>query len=139
MRLTRVHLEIDPASIRLPIIALVDVVLFLLLYFMIAGSLAREEADLTAAVQAMASEGARGADLTNQVVSVEVEGREVRFRLGARTLRDRAQLESALAGLPKDIGVTVRADDDVPVDAVAAALQACHDAGFEKIGFGAAR
>ncbi len=38
-----------------------------------------------------------------------------------------------LSELPKEAGVFLRVNDDAPVWAAAAALQACHDAGYEKL------
>jgi biopolymer transport protein ExbD len=43
--------RLDPASLRLPLIALIDVVLFLLFYFIIAGNLAAEEGELASTLK----------------------------------------------------------------------------------------
>src|SRR5689334_21963474 len=61
----------DPSKYRLPLIALIDVVLFLLLYFMVAGTLAPEEAELSAALRSEKGAGGKALDLQPQVIAVQ--------------------------------------------------------------------
>jgi biopolymer transport protein ExbD len=56
----------------------------------------------------------------------------VRFTIGQVVVRDQASLRAVLERLPREPGVAVRADPAAPIAAVAAALQAAKDAGFEK-------
>lgn len=124
----------DPARHRLSLIALIDVVLFLLLYFIIAGTLALPESELSAALRSEKSGSGKGADLTPQVLSVEPgpSGAAV-YRLGQRLLQDRASLTATIRELPKEGGIFVKVSGAVPVEAGATALQACKDAGFVRI------
>ncbi|MCC6661190.1 MAG: biopolymer transporter ExbD [Phycisphaerales bacterium] len=134
MRLSRPK-RLDPASIRLPLIALIDVILFILLYFMLAGTLANEEADLATALHAEKAQAAAAADLLPQTVNVEAVGGVVQYRMGERVLPDRAALTAVLRQLPHEMGVVIKVRGDVPVAAAAAAVQASKDAGFTKVSY----
>jgi biopolymer transport protein ExbD len=119
---------------RLPLVALIDVVLFLLFYFMIAASFTGEENTLASTLGAE-GKGGRSTDLQPQIVSVVVEGGKVGFRLGERWLDDRAALTNLLNQLPRQAGVIVKSAGEAPVWAAAAALQASKDAGFTKVSY----
>lgn len=135
MRLTRTRPRLDPAAIRLPLIALIDVILFILLYFMLAGTLAPPEADLATALRAEKSADARAADLLPQTVLVDAPEGTVRFRLGGRSFADRESLTVVLKELPKEPGVVIKVSGEAPVAAAAAAVQACKDAGFTRVSY----
>lgn len=137
MIISRPRSRLDPAALRLPLIALIDVVLFLLMYFLLAGSLADEERQLAAAL-ARESSGAVGGparDFARQVVRVDMVSGAPAFRLGQRIVTERAALLEVLRSLPKGPGIVVQAADEVPVASVATALQVCHDAGFTSVSF----
>jgi biopolymer transport protein ExbD len=121
--------------VRLPLIALIDVVLFLLLYFVMAGTLAPEEMELPSALKTERQAAGPGADLQPQVLFVESRGGQVRFRVGERAVSDRAGLEAVLRQLPKATGVTLKVAPDVQVQSAVLALQACIDAGFERVSY----
>lgn len=126
-----------PERVRLPLIALIDVVFFLLIYFVIAGTMAGEEAQLAAALKADKQGAGKGADLAPQILLVEpgpLAGK-ARYRLGERTMEDKASLAAVLKQLPKGNGVIVRVANGVTVDSAAIALQATHDAGFQKVSY----
>lgn len=127
---------------RLPLVALIDVVLFLLLYFLIAGTLASPESSLSATTTPDRKGGGRGNALTAQVLKVEptvggggsgVGG--VRFVIGARVSTDRAGLREVLSSLPKDAGIVIKVSDDVAIAAAATALQVARDVGFSKVSY----
>lgn len=118
---------------RLPITAFLDVVLFLLLYFLLAGNLAELEAELPSGLRTERSSGT--SDLAPQVVLVRTEGNRPSFQIGERTVGDRAALAAVLRQLPKEQGVFVKVSPRASVEAAAAALQACRDAGFSKVNY----
>jgi biopolymer transport protein ExbD len=128
-----------PGRIRLPLVAMVDVVLFLLLYFLVVGTLAGEEGHLPSAVTTERPQATRAADLQPQIVYVEAQGDAVVFRIGEHIARDKAALTEVLRQLPQEGGVVVRVAGQVQVDHAAAALQACNDAGFRKVSYVPAR
>lgn len=124
----------NPPTRRLShLTSLIDVVFLLLIYFMVTSNLTRPEADLPSALKSDRQGGA-AADLTPQVIWVERDaGDRIVYRLGARLLFDKVSLAAVLKELPREAGVFVRGRSNVPWEAVAAGLQACEDAGFEKV------
>jgi biopolymer transport protein ExbD len=118
---------------RLPLVAFIDVTFFLLLYFVMAGTLAEGEADLTSAVSSTPRGSGRGNDFSSQIVYVENDAGRTRFRVADKVLPTQADVVALLRRLPKDPGVIIKAADDVTVAAAAAALQAAKDAGFRKV------
>ena len=130
--------RLDPASLRLPLIALIDVVLFLLMYFMVAGTMGAQEKELAAALGVDKGSGPGGkSGLLPMVLSVnkaERGGGPV-FRIGERSFKSQAALAELLKTLPKESGVVIKSGDGTTVADLAAALQASKDAGFTKISF----
>jgi biopolymer transport protein ExbD len=118
-------------KVRLPLIALIDVILFLLIYFVMAGTLAGEEAQLAAALKTDKQGAGAGSDLAPQIVFVDPKG----FKLGDRVFADKGSLTPVLAQLPKQNGIIVKVGGAAPVEAAAGALQACKDAGFTKVSY----
>jgi biopolymer transport protein ExbD len=134
MRIKRKEVWNEPSKFRLSLVALIDVVLFLLLYFMIAGTLSPPDGTLSSALRSEGAGKGGARDLSPQIVTVDADasGRAV-FRLGPRAFPDRAALAEVIKGLPKEGGIFVKVSGRVPVEAGAAALQACKDAGFTRI------
>lgn len=130
------------AMVRIPLVALIDVTLFLLLYFIMAGSLAAAESQLSSAIVADRRGAGEGSGLASQVIRVlpaAADGTGVRVLLGQAEVRDRAALAALLERLPKGPGIIIRVDDRVPVFAAAATLQTIRDAGFTKVSYVAGR
>lgn len=154
----------DDNGIVLPLVALLDVIFFMLFYFMAAGSLMAPEAELPATISAETSgPGAANSNFTMQVLYVEPDkqsktatgaaggagggagngsgngaggqDRPWRYRIGQRAMSGRAELEVVLRDLPKPPGLIIKASDDVSVEAVAAALEAARSSGFSKISY----
>ncbi|MBL9030866.1 MAG: biopolymer transporter ExbD [Phycisphaerae bacterium] len=125
-----------PERVRLPLVALIDVVMLLLIYFVLAGSLTPEETELPASLRTEKA-GGKASDLLPQILIVEPGGggAAAQFRIGERVLSDRAALASILKQLPKEAGVAVKVRPGVDVAAAAAALQACSDGGFTKVSY----
>lgn len=120
-------------AMRLPLVALIDVVLFLLFYFMVAGDIAASEAELQTTLATQQGAGASASSLQTQIVDVKMDKGVPVYRVGARTVRTASTLTNILGNLPRDMGVIIRVDDNVPVEAAAIAVQAATDAGFTKI------
>lgn len=139
MRLARGGSRLDPAGLRLPLIALIDVCLFLLIYFIIAGSLVPEEGQLGTQLRTESRAASSTPGFQPQVIHVEQREGRPAYRLGDRVCWTREDLEASLRPLPKDIGVIVRVSGETTVDAAAAAVQACRDAGFAQIKYLGAR
>lgn len=136
MRFTRpVDRRFSPGNLRLPLVAMVDVVLFLLLYFLVVGTLSGREGHLASAVTAERPQSARASDMQPQIIYVEDRGGSPAFRIGENIATDRDSLTEVLRLLPRDGGIVVRVAPQVQVDHAATALQACSDAGFRKISY----
>lgn len=118
---------------KLPMTSLIDVVFLLLIYFMVTASFSAQESELDSALRAQREGSGRAADLQPQVLSVQREDARIVFRIGERAFTDRAPLVELLSRLNKDAGIFVKGSNDVPVEATAAALQSCKDAGFTRI------
>lgn len=127
--------RLEPSSIRLPLIALIDVILFLLMYFIFSGSLDAEEAELATAIRTERRSSLAAKDLDVQYVYVTMNQAQPEFRVGSRRAATRQELALILGELPNSEGAVLRVADDVPVSAAAAAAQACKDAGFVKVSY----
>jgi biopolymer transport protein ExbD len=127
--------RLDPSMLRLPLVALIDVVLFLLFYFMIAGNIDMEEAELEATLALVGGGSGKPSEsfLDAQVLQVGSDVQGPIYRIGGRELRDRLSLQGLLQGLPKEAGVVIKSSATVAFETVAGALQVAHDAGFTKI------
>jgi biopolymer transport protein ExbD len=115
----------------LPLISLIDVVFLLLIYFLVTSDFSQQERRLPSAVQTEGG-GVRSVELQPQIVDIATDAQGVRFTIGQVMVRDKAGLTRVLERLPREPGVAVRSAPDAPISAIAAALQAARDAGFEK-------
>ncbi len=113
---------------------MIDVTFLLLIYFIQTMIIAPQEDSVSPALRVHDQDAAgERSDFQPQVIEVvRLDGQAV-FRLGSQTFSTQRDLTDALRPLPKDAGVFVRVKDDVRVDHAMAALQAAHDAGFEKV------
>jgi biopolymer transport protein ExbD len=137
MRLARKRTRgIDVESLRLPLVALIDVVFFLLFYFIIAGTLAVEEGQLATSIGTRAAASQTPTqNLPPQKLLVRWVNGVAVYRLGDRAMRDRAELREVLSQLPKDPGLLVGAEPSAPMEAIAGAVQLAKDAGFVKVSY----
>ena len=134
MRLTtRESSRVELHKIRLPLIAMIDVILFLLFYFVISGNMAAQERALSTTLGA--SQGQSSSLLQSQMLLIESQNGAVVYRIGDRTLTDRAGLAAVLSALPREAGIIVRPSAEVPVAATAEAVQVAKDAGFTRISY----
>lgn len=118
---------------RLPLIGMIDAFFLLLVYFLTSATITPPEEELAAALSAE-REDASAANLEPQVILVRAPGAgDGRFAVSGVMISTQAELAALLGDLPKDPGVFVRAEPAAMVADVAAALQACEDAGFERI------
>ena len=119
--------------VHLPMTSLIDVVFLLLIFFMVTASFNARENQLASALQSDQQGSGRAADLQPQILSVEMEGELVIYRIGERVFTSRGPLVETLSRLHKDTGVFVKVSNAAPVEAAAIAIQSCKDAGFRKV------
>lgn len=120
---------------RLALVAFIDIVLFLLLYLMLAGSLAPAESRISAGLEKAAAAGGKAPDLPPVSLRVLRSGETVVFRIGQRDVPSFDAVVLALSESPKQGGIIVRSDANALVGDVAAAMQAAKDAGFERVSY----
>ncbi|MBL8875160.1 MAG: biopolymer transporter ExbD [Phycisphaerae bacterium] len=120
---------------RLALVAFIDIVLFLLLYLMLAGSLAPAESRISAGLEKPAAAGGNAPDLPPVSLKVIRAGETVVFRIGQRSLASVEAVRLALSESPKQGGVIVRSDASALVGDIAAAMQAAKDAGFDRVSY----
>lgn len=125
-RSSRVHVGLDMTS-------MIDVIFLLLIYFLLTTTYAPPESHLAPALRVDKVAAGRIADLQPQIIDVEIIDGSPGFRLGDQVLRDKESLRVLLAALPKDAGVFVKGAGDVATEWAVAALQACRDAGFDRV------
>jgi biopolymer transport protein ExbD len=115
----------------LPLTSMIDVVFLLLIFFLVTANFAQEEHKLPATLQTEGG-GVRSSDLQPQILQIRMQGGEPIFVMGEVAVRDGQSLEAVLGNLPKEPGVAIKSEPDVPISAIAAALQAARNAGFTK-------
>ena len=92
---------------RLPLVALIDVIFFILLYFIMVGNLSPEENNLESSLRTDKKAAADASNLVPQILNVDgVDGKAV-YKLGERMMGDKASLTAVLQGLNKAGGVVV--------------------------------
>lgn len=117
--------------ITLSVAAMIDATFLLLCYFLFTTAVGRTEDRLSP--QLGGPKGGGAGDLTPQIVEVRHEGGRDVFMIGTRTFTERDRLAEALRVLPRDPGLFVRVHAGPSVAAAAAAMQAGHDAGFQRV------
>jgi len=110
---------------------MIDVVFLLLIFFLVTADFAQEEHRLPSALQTEGG-GVRSSDLQPQIIQISLLDGQVNYTIGQVRCADRASLESVLKQLPRDAGVAIKAEPDVPIQSVATALQAARNAGFTR-------
>lgn len=115
----------------LPLTSMIDVVFLLLVFFLVTANFAQKESKLPAALQTEGG-GVRSSDLQPQIIQISVMNGQLIYMIGQVQCTSRASLESVLQQLPRDAGVAIKAEPDVPVQAVATALQAARNSGFTR-------
>lgn len=115
----------------LPLTSMIDVVFLLLVYFLVTSSFTQPERDLSSSVQTEGG-GVRTSELQPQILEIERTRDGIAFRIGSHSVGSQVALVHVLRELPKEPGIAIRARRDVPISAVAAAMQASQDAGFTR-------
>ena len=115
----------------LPLTSMIDVVFLLLVFFLVTANFAQKESKLPSALQTEGG-GVRSSDLQPQIIQISLLGSQPVYTIGQVQCTDRSALESVLQQLPRDAGVAIKAEPDVPVQAIATALQAARNSGFTR-------
>jgi len=134
MRFERVTYRKRESEAELNFASMIDVIFLLLVFFFATATITLPESRLSPALQTREENAVRSnADFTPQVIKLQVIDEEPVYVLGGRTVTDRHELTILLTDLPKDLGVIVEVQDQVPVWFTASAIQCCRDAEFENV------
>ena len=115
----------------LPLTSMIDVVFLLLVFFLVTANFAKKENQLPSALQP-AGGGVQSSDLQPQIITISLVAGVPTYTIGQVRCNDRQALESVLNQLPRDAGVAIKAEPDVPIQSIATALQAARNAGFAR-------
>lgn len=118
---------------------MIDIVFLLLVFFLVSTTHMPPETDLAPGLLAEQQDRASSTNLEMQIVEVKMIDGLPAYVIGERVVRDKPGLTAVLRALPKGPGVFVRCNDEMRTRHAAAALQACKDAGFERITYVPAR
>ncbi len=110
---------------------MIDVVFLLLVFFLVTSNFAQDEHKLPATLQTEGG-GAQSEDLEPQVIEISVQAGKPIYMIGEVIVHDKLSLISMLRRLPKEPGIAIRSAPNAPISAIAVALQAARDAGFQK-------
>jgi len=115
----------------IPMTSMIDVVFLLLVFFLVTSNFSGRETRIDASLLP-SDRGGRAPELQPQIIEVDRDSDGAAYTLGSRRYRDPAALTATLRSLPKEPGVVIRATPRADIGAIAGAMQAASDAGFEK-------
>ncbi len=115
----------------LPLTSMIDVVFLLLIFFLVTANFAKEEHKLPATLQTEGG-GVRSNDLQSQILQIQMQNDRPVWVIGELIVQDSKAIEQVLSSLPKEPGIVIKSVPDAPISAIAAALQAARNAGFQK-------
>lgn len=124
---------------RLSLVAFIDVVFFLLLYLIMAGTLGGGESQLRSGIESAAPGPAGAVREVPVLLHLEREQDRTIVRIGSRRVEAREQLVAVLREIPSVTGALVLAGPGVRVADVAMVLQAARDAGLERVSYAPSR
>lgn len=120
--------------LALPMTSMIDVVFLLLIFFMTTMAFQLTERELPSAVRVRSQTAAQASDLQPAVVEIVRAGGGFRYKLGAREVASREELEDLLRLFTnKSDGAFVRVINQAPFGMAAGAVQACKSAGFSTV------
>lgn len=135
MKLSSRHLR--SSRLELSMTSMIDVVFLLLIFFIVSTTFVRPEREIASAIQVNEKRAADNeSNLEPAIVDVIIQNSQVMFRIGAVRTNDLAEVKKLLEGFEnKSEGAFVRVSDDVPYEAAAQAIGACHASGFPSVSY----
>ncbi len=117
--------------------SMIDVVFLLLIFFIVTTTFVRPEREIASAIKVNEKRTATDdSNLEPAIVDVVRQRAQVVFRIGAVRTNDLDEVKKLLEGFEnKSEGAFVRVADDVPYEAAAQAIGACHASGFESVSY----
>lgn len=113
--------------------SMIDVTFLLLIYFIVTTVFTPPEDMLSPALQVEEGTETVEQEFEPQIVTVSMNTGKPAYILGELIIFDRAKLASTISKLPREPGIIIRVQDDVPVGFAIAAIQESRNAGFERV------
>jgi biopolymer transport protein ExbD len=113
--------------------SMIDVTFLLLIYFIVTTVFTPPEDMLSPALKVEEGSSLQEQDFEPQIVTVVMRDSAPAYLLGEQVIRDRQQLATIIQKLPRDPGIIIRVQDNVPVGFAVAAIQESRNAGFERV------
>jgi len=125
------------SRLELSMTSMIDVVFLLLIFFIVSTTFVRPEREIASAIQVNEKRAADNeSNLEPAIVDVIIQNSQVMFRIGAVRTTDLEEVKKLLEGFEnKSEGAFVRVSDDVPYEAAAQAIGACHASGFTSVSY----
>lgn len=129
--------QLRGARLELSMTSMIDVVFLLLIFFLVTSTFIRPEREVASNIKVNENNaGAEASNLEPAVVDVFRQDSEVLFRVGAVRTRDLEAIKEVLESFDnKSDGAFVRAAGNVPYEAAAQAIAACHESGFSSVSY----
>jgi len=117
--------------------SMIDVVFLLLIFFIVTTTFVRPEREINSTIKVNEQQSAASdSNLEPAIVDVFRNNTQVQFRVGAVRTNDLEEIKKLLNGFEnKSEGASVRVAGDVPYEAAAQAIGACHASGFESVSY----
>lgn len=117
--------------------SMIDVVFLLLIFFIVTTTFVRPEREIVSAIEVIEKRAAANeSNLEPAIIDVIRRNDQIFFRIGAVRTNDLEEVKKLLDGFEnKSEGAFVRVADDVPYEAAAQAIGACHSSGFESVAY----
>ena len=113
--------------------SMIDVTFLLLIYFIVTTVFTPPEDVLSPALKVEEGASSQEQDFEPQIVTVVLRDSKPAYILGEQVIRDRLQFAELINKLPREPGIIIRVQDDVPVGFAVAAIQESRNAGFERV------
>lgn len=123
-------------KIELSMTSMIDVVFLLLIFFMTTASFVKTERQLATNIKNQDSASSAASDMEPAIVEIVNSGGEFVYRIGAREVREAAELTNILnsfTAASKLDGAYVKVNNEAPFRVTAAAIQSCKDAEFTTV------
>lgn len=113
--------------------SMIDVTFLLLIYFIVTTVFTPPEDILSPALKVEEGTSSQEQDLEPQIVTVTIHDSLPAYLIGEQVIRNRNQFASIITQLPREPGIIIRVEDDVPVGFAVSAIQESRNAGFERV------
>ncbi|MFT7632778.1 MAG: biopolymer transport protein ExbD [Mariniblastus sp.] len=129
--------QLRSAPIELSMTSMIDVVFLLLIFFIVTTTFIRPEREVVSGIKVNEQRAAdQPSNLEPAIVDIVMQNSQALFRIGALRTNDLEEVKTLLNGFEiKSEGAFVRVAGNVPYEAAAQAIGACHASGFASVSY----